>query len=136
MKPALPAALGLAAALSVSAVAQPSPAAPPHAAAYCFWNRNITNFAAIDEQTLYLRVGVSEVWRLQLFSPCFNLDWVHHIAIRTRGGGFETSICEGPNPPAEVVVRDTAFGRQSCPVTDVRKLTPEEVAALPKLARP
>ena len=36
----------------------------------------------------------------------------------------------------DVVVHDIGIGRQSCPVTGVRKLTPDEVAALPKNARP
>ena len=112
----------------------PPPRPPPPA---CFWTSNITNFAASDEQNLYLRVGAREVWQLKLFSNCFNLDWVHHIAIRSRVGGFgSANVCEGRNPPVEVWVRDPGFGRQSCQVTFVRKLSPAEAAALPKLARP
>ncbi|HEY1426654.1 MAG TPA: DUF6491 family protein [Caulobacteraceae bacterium] len=131
-----PAALALAAALSVSAAAQPPPAAPavrPSAPA-CFWIRDVNNFAAVDTTTLYVRVGVSQVWRLNLFADCFNLDWVHGIGLRNRGAGG--SVCEGRTPGLEVVVRDVAVGRQRCPVTDVRRLTPAEIAALPKGARP
>jgi hypothetical protein len=122
------------AAVSAAALLAAALAAPPRPAPACFWIRNITNFAASDTSTLYLRVGGNQVWRLQLFSNCIDLDWVHHLAIRSRGVG--SNVCEGPNPGIDVVVRDIAIGRQSCPVTDVRKLTPDEVAALPKNARP
>lgn len=138
-RPALaPAAVAFAAALALSAAAQPPPpsAAParPPAARACFWIRNVDNFAATDSTTLYLRVGVSQVWRLKLFANCFNLDWVHNVALSARG--VSSNVCEGPNPGIDVVIRDRAFGRQRCPVIDVQKLTPDEVAALPKNARP
>ena len=121
--------------LAVSAAAQPPPAAPPRPPApACFWIRNVTNFAANDTNTLYLKVGFNQTWRLGLFANCFDLDWVHHLGIRARGVG--SSVCEGRNPDIDVVVRDPGFGHQSCPVTDVRRLTPAEVAALPKNARP
>ena len=112
-------------------VAQP---AAPKASPACFWIRNVDGFAANDTTTLYLRVGMNQVWELKLFANCLNLDWVHHLGIRNRGAG--SNICEGPNPGIDVVVRDIGIGRQSCPVTGVRKLTPDEVAALPKNARP
>lgn len=131
-----PAAVALAAALSVSAAAQPPPAAPlarPPAPA-CFWIRNVNNFAAVDTSTLFVRVGVGQVWRLTMFGNCFNLDWVHGLGLRNRGAGG--SVCEGRTPGLEVIVRDRALGRQRCPVTDVRRLSPAEVAALPRGARP
>ena len=37
---------------------------------------------------------------------------------------------------AEVITHSPGIGRQHCFVRSVRKLTPEEVAALPKRARP
>jgi hypothetical protein len=121
--------------LAASAGAQPPPAPPPKPPApACFWIRNVTNFAANDTSTVYLKVGFNQTWRLTLFANCFNLDWVHHLGIRARGVG--SNVCEGGNPGIDVVVRDPGFGRQSCPVTDVRRLTPDEVAALPKNARP
>jgi hypothetical protein len=122
--------------LSVSASAQPPAAAapPPNRHPACFWIRNITNFAANDTSTLYLRVGGNQTWALSLFANCFQLDWVQRVGIRNRGAG--SNVCEGPNPGIDVVLRDVGIGRQSCPVTAVRKLTPAEVAALPPLARP
>jgi hypothetical protein len=122
-------------ALAVSAAAQPPPAPPPKpAGSACFWVRNVTNFAANDTNTLYLRVGGNQVWRLSLFANYFQINWVHRVGLRSRGAS--SNVCEGRNPGLDVVVRDVAIGRQSCPVTDVRKLTPDEFAALPKNARP
>jgi len=134
----------LAALVSLAAISAAAVVAPPaervmaqpaaKASPACFWIRNVDGFAANDTTTLYLRVGMNQVWELKLFANCLNLDWVHHLGIRNRGAG--SNICEGPNPGIDVVVRDVGIGHQSCPVTGVRKLTPDEVAALPKNARP
>jgi hypothetical protein len=140
MKTLAPAALAFAAALSVSAAAQPSPGASPAAPPVkhhpaCFWRRMISGFGASDDNTLYVRVGVRDVYELKLFSNCFDLSWVHRVGLQSIGG-FGSDICEGTNPGIDVVVRDIGIGRQRCPVTSVRKLTPPEIAALPKTARP
>jgi hypothetical protein len=138
MKTLAPAAFAFAAALALTASADPTAGPttkPAHAPRSCFWTRMVSNFAASDESTVYVRVGVSQVYELKLFSNCLDLDWVHHIALRSVDGG-ESDICEGSNPGVDVVVRDIAIGRQRCPITGVRKLTPAEVAALPKDARP
>jgi hypothetical protein len=131
------AAFVLAAVLALGASAQPRnpigvpPLARPQSS--CFWTNRIENFAAADEQNLYLRVGPRDVYQAKLFANCFEIDWVHHIALVSRGSSL---ICEGPNLDVDVLVRDVAAGRQRCPVTSIRKLTPDEVAALPKQARP
>jgi uncharacterized protein DUF6491 len=140
MKIATPIAAALAAAaaavtLAVSATAQPPPAKPAAKPAHaCFWRREISNFAAHDDEHLYVRVGVHDVWELKLFSHCFDLDWVHRVELSSIGG-FEPTLCEGSNPGVDVLVRDVA-GRQRCPIVAVRKLGPADVAALPKDARP
>jgi len=128
-------ALAIVAAMAVGASAQPSGGAspPPKPRPSCFWTSRIENFAAVDEQNLYLRVGIHDVYRAKLFSNCFDIDWVHHLALISRGSSL---ICEGPNLDVDVIVRDVAAGRQRCAVTEIRKLTPDEVAALPKGARP
>jgi hypothetical protein len=121
----------LASGLTLSATAQPSPKPSPA----CFWQRSITNFAANDTSRVYLRVGGNQVFELTLFANCLQLNWVHRLAIRSRGS---SNVCEGPNPGLDVIVRDSGGipGGQRCPVTGVRKLTPDEVAALPPQARP
>src|SRR5580704_416360 len=110
-----------AASLALVASAQPPPGAPPPkpAPAACFWPSSINNFAAVDEENLYLRVGVRDVYRAKLFANCLDLDWVHHLALVSHGSSV---LCEGCNLDTDVVVRDIGIGRQRCPVTDLRKL--------------
>jgi hypothetical protein len=136
MKTLAAAVLGLAVLVAGLAAAQPPPSQPKHAARTgrsCFWKRDVQNFAAVDDRNVYLRVGVNDVWDLKLFPGCLNLDWIYHLGIRTLGS---PNVCEGPTPNVELFPRDTGLGFQRCQVTYVRKLTPAEVAALPKAARP
>lgn len=99
----------------------------------CFTARDVNNFAAADDNNLYVRVGVRQVYHLKMFGNCFDLSWVHALGLVSRGGSF---ICEGGNAGVDIVTRDPALGPRRCPVSSIRKLTPEEVAALPKKARP
>jgi hypothetical protein len=130
-----PAAFAVAAALALGASAQPPPGAPPppKPKPLCFWASRIENFAAVDRENLYLRVGNSDVYQAKLFASCLDLDWVHRLALVSQPSSL---ICEGSNMDLNVVVRGVATGRQRCSVTTVRRLTPDEVAALPKGARP
>jgi hypothetical protein len=93
----------------------------------------VNNFAAHDDHAVYLRVGVNQVYELKMFGNCFDLSWLHRLGIRAIDG---SDICEGDAANVELFTRDIATGPQRCPVTSVRKLTPPEVAALPKDARP
>jgi hypothetical protein len=134
MKTLAAASLALALAVPTFAAADPTPAAntPAHHNA-CFWQQSVTGFAAHDDSAIYLRVNVRDVYELKMFGNCFDLSWLHHIGLQTHG---MSDICEGTNPDVDVVVRDIGIGHQRCPVTSVRKLTPAEIAALPKDARP
>lgn len=136
MKIVAPAVLALAGALSLAVGAAGQPEPPPHharVAPSCFWTRDVDNFAATDDQHLYVRVGVRDVYLLTLFGNCLDISWVHHIALRSH---TSSNICEGNNPDLDVFDREVGVGRQRCPVTNVRRLTPDEVAALPKGDRP
>ena len=116
------------------AAAEPMPAAnPPPRHNACFWQQNVNSFAAHDDTALYLLVGARDVYELKMFGNCFDLSWLHHIGLQTHG---MSDICEGSNPDVEVVVHETGLGHMRCPVTSVRRLAPDEVAALPKDARP
>jgi hypothetical protein len=75
-------------------------------------------------------VGVREVYQFEMFGPCHEIDWANNIALRSRGG---STICTGMD--AEVI-SPSAIGPQRCFVRNVRKLTPAEIAALPKGAKP
>lgn len=96
----------------------------------CFWARNVTNFNAVDDRTVNIRVGVRDVYRMELLGPCPDIDWTQTIGIVSRGGSW---ICSGLD--AEIVT-PSPIGRQRCAVRDIRKLTPEEAAALPAKEKP
>lgn len=142
-KVSLAAALSIGLAGAAIAQGQPAPAAPkpatdaaPSASGTakapraCFFNRDIRGFAAPDDKTLYLRVRSKEVFRLDMMGRCPDLDWENRIAIDSRGS---SSICDAMD--ATVLVRGP-IGVDRCPVRAITRLTPEEVAALPRKARP
>ena len=104
------------------------PAAKTHR--QCFWTRQISSFASNDDRIVNLRVGVKDVYQLEMFGRCHDVDWANGIAIKSRGSSY---ICSGLD--AEVIA-PSPIGPQRCMVSKVRKLTAEEVKALPKHARP
>lgn len=124
-------ALALALGLGVT-VPLASANAAPTSSSSCFWIRSVDNFASVDTSTVYVRANGRQVYELKLFAPCLDVNWSHHIGLRSRGSSL---ICEGTRHNVEIIVRSTAH-RQHCPVTSVRRLTPDEVSALPKGARP
>jgi hypothetical protein len=99
----------------------------------CFARSNINGFSAPNDRTVYVRVGVSQIFRLDLMTKCINLTFRQNIGLEARpANAFICSPLE-----ATVVYRDTGGGfPQRCPVTAIHKLTPEEIAALPKKDRP
>jgi hypothetical protein len=121
------------AALVAAPVLAKSPVEPQaKAARQCFYSRNVDSFAAPDENTVNIRVGVKDYYQLQMFAPCHDVDWNQHIALISRGGSW---ICTGNGLDAEIVTH-SPIGPQKCQVRAIRKLTPAEVAALPKGAKP
>lgn len=138
MKSKIALAAAAAALMALGAVA-PSAAQPDHKAPparhydrnQCFYTKNVTSFAAPDDHNLYVRVGVRDVYHFEMFGPCPDMDWNQRVALVSRSSSW---ICNGMD--AEVVTHATGIGRQRCMVRHMEKLTPEQVAALPKRARP
>lgn len=113
-----------------SPTASPTGAAQSTPARACFFSRDVRGFAAPDSKTLYLRVRSKDVYRLDMRGRCADLDWEHHVGLDSRGS---SSICA----PIDVTVMVRGpIGVSRCPVEAITRLTPEEVAALPKRARP
>jgi hypothetical protein len=128
----------LAAVASLAATALLGAAAPatpetvlsaPKPARQCFFARNVNNFQAVDDKVVNIRVGVRDVYQLELLGHCPDIDWSWKLAIKSRG----STICTGLD--ADLIVPST-IGPRTCPVRTVRKLTPQEVAALPSKQRP
>ena len=131
---ALASGLALTAASGLAADSGNAPPPPkPNTGPACFWAREADNFSAPDDKTLYVRVGIHDVYRLTLFGNCLDISWVQHVGLATHG---MSNICEGRNPDVDVIDREAGVGRERCPVSDVHKMTPEELAAVPKRDRP
>ena len=111
----------------ISALAQPV----PKPANECFATSDISNFNAPDDHTVYLRVGVRTVYKLELMTDCLDLTFRESLGIESRPAS--PWIC---SPLDATVVYGEHGSRMRCPVSAYHKLTPEEVAALPKRDRP
>ena len=116
--------------LGAATAKSPETPKPAKSRGQCFWTDQVNNFASDDNRTVNLRVGVSDIYQLEMFGRCQDVDWSQKIAVVSRGG---SSICTGLD--AEIIA-PTPIGPQRCAVKTVRKLTPDEVKALPRRARP
>ena len=137
LKPIAAAALGLAAAGAISAApfalrAEPSsPPAKDAARQQCFYSSNINNFTTEADRIVYIRVGVADVYRLDLMTECPELGFRYNVQFTRADRG--SSICS----PVDLTISYRQNGaRRICPVVDMHKLTPEQIAALPKRLRP
>lgn len=106
-------------------------AQPPASHNQCFYVRNINGFNAPNDRTLYIRVGVNEVYRLDLMVDCTGMSFRQGLGIRSTPG--DPWICSPIQ--AEIVYREHGIPSR-CPVSAIHKLTPDELAALPKRDRP
>ena len=98
----------------------------------CFVRSNVESFSAPTDHTVYLRVGVNQYYRLDLMTNCLDLTFRQAIGLEDQPA--TPWICS----PLEATVVYRAAGGipQRCPVKAIHKLTPEEVAALPRKDRP
>lgn len=124
------AALSLGVAESATAKSPVEPLAAAKPKAQCFWTRQVNSFASNDDRIVNVRVGVKDVYQFEMFGRCNDVDWSNSIALVSRGSSY---ICSGMD--AEII-SPSSIGPQRCPVRNIRKLTPEEIKALPKHARP
>jgi hypothetical protein len=114
-------------ALALSTVVLAAASAPADAADKprrdCFWANDVNGYTVVDDRTVDVSVGANRVYRLTLFSDAHDIDFGHTIAIESRGG---LSICSGLD--ATIIVPST-IGPRRYPVTKVRRLSKEEIAA-------
>jgi hypothetical protein len=96
----------------------------------CFFNRQVSNFTARDEKTLYLKAG-REVYRLDMFGRCMDMDTALDLGLDSRP---TSSICGAQD--VTVLVHTSNLGPQRCAVRTLTRLSPAEVEALPKRDRP
>lgn len=96
----------------------------------CFFGRTVSSFSPAGRDAVNVRVGLDRVYRLEV-AGCPDLDFSLALALRSRNGA--DTICGAHD--ADLVVPGPG-GRQTCSVTNVRALSPTEVAALSPRERP
>jgi hypothetical protein len=96
----------------------------------CFLARNVNSFKEAGREAVNIRVGVRDIYRLDLFSTCDELRWTETIGLESRGSSW---ICSGLDA---VLIVPTATGPRRCPVTAVHKLSDDEINALDRKVRP
>ena len=109
--------------------AQPKPASNSQ----CFLSRDWQGWKpSADSKSLYIRVGVSQVFRLDLSSACETLQRPNaRLITKIRGGSW---ICSPLD--LDLKVSDSPGIAIPCIVKGITRLTPDEVAALPRGMRP
>jgi hypothetical protein len=98
----------------------------------CFYARNISSWRAADRSTVYLRVNVHDYYQLTLLGDCPHIDWAQRIGVEHRGSPW---ICSGLDATL-IVPQGSGVGALRCAVSTLRKLSPDEVKALPRKDRP
>jgi hypothetical protein len=91
----------------------------------CFNARTVNDFDAIDSDTVLVKVGARNIFKLDIVGVCPDIDWTNRIALRATGGS--SWVCESMD--AELLVPSPS-GLQRCPVVGVQKLTAEQATAL------
>ena len=123
----LPATALLATSCLVAACAgtgDPATASSQGSGRQCFRAEQVNGFTAIDDDTVRVHVGANQVYELELFGPCQDVDCAERIAIRATGGS--DWICRDID--AELIV-PSAIGPSQCQVSGLRKVSDAELAA-------
>ena len=119
-------------ALALSALglgALPATAAPESASHPCFFINQWESWKASGPDTIYLRVNLRDIYRADLSAGSAQLTWPgeYHLVSKVEGS---SSICTALD--LQLAVSDGHGYYQPLIVRSLVKLTPEEVAALPR----
>ena len=98
----------------------------------CFYIIQWQGWKALDPNTLYLGVNMRDVYRVDLSAGSPELMWPDATLISQVQGS--NSICTAID--LQLAVADTGGFRQALIASKLTKLTPEEIAAIPKKYRP
>lgn len=103
----------------------------PAQAATCFRMHDVQGHSVVDNHTLYVSVNRREVYRITTSNNCLAAK-TRSDPLITRSSGSDM-ICK----PIDLDLKIGGSGGVSaCIVSAIDKLTPAEVAAIPKKLRP
>jgi hypothetical protein len=97
----------------------------------CFKRRDVHNHTVGGPKTLYLDVYGSGVYRVEMSNSCLASATSYDPLIFNNQTGSQ-SVCK----PMDLDITVSAAGPSKCIVSSISKLSPAEVAALPKKMRP
>ena len=123
---------GFSASAAVAHQAPAEPAKPAKPTRQCFYLSDWRGWTAPDKNTLYMKVRGRDVYRVDLAYGSNQLTWPgSHLVSVVRG---PDSVCH----PLDLDLRVSDGFGFAMPIRAkaITKLTPEEIAALPKKDRP
>jgi hypothetical protein len=99
----------------------------------CFLSSDWSGWKSPDPNTIYLRVNVNRIFRIDLASPSYQLsDPSVHLVSTIRGSSW---ICS-PLDMQLYVNDNLGIARQALFVKAITELTPEQAKAIPAKYRP
>ena len=107
--------------------------APPRAR-QCFSVSQVNNFRQGRPDQVFLKVGRNDVYELNAAGGCLDLDFANQMALIPDGGMVGTRLCT--DDWSRIVVPGSTNQTSVCRVRVNRKLTADEIAALPPRHRP
>lgn len=127
--------LWFAAALALIAVpAMAATASGTRAANQCFFVNQFQGWRAANDRTVYIRVGVRDIYRLDMAASCPQLTAPDaRLITKTRG---PDTVCSAIDWDLSVSESGPGAIPTPCIVSSMRKLSPAEAATLPKKLRP
>lgn len=128
------AALAVGAAVSADPAPAPKADAKPAAKrlAQCFYSHDWNGWRATpDSKSMYIRVGVNRVYRVDFSDACYGLnDADAHLVTKS----VTDSVCSAID--LDVKVADSHGFRNACIVSNITPLTDVEAKALPPKLKP
>jgi hypothetical protein len=97
----------------------------------CFRRSDVRNHTVGGPKTLYLDVAGRDVYRIEMSNACL-ASAVSSDPLILRNQTGTQSVCK----PIDLDITVAAAGPQKCIVSSIAKLSPAQVAALPKKMRP
>ena len=126
-------AAGVVAALAMLGAASAAPAADTNGRR-CFTVNDWNGWSSPSPDVLYLAVNFRDVYKAELTQPVQGLDPAYTVLISDETG--PQSICSAVDLHLIMTRRGGGGGRRGLIARSLTRLTPEEIAAIPKRDRP
>lgn len=119
------------AALAPAAQAQTPAAARDRPASDCFYINQLQGDHALSERSVIFRVNVSDFYRMDFARGCPALGYPQPRLILTPVGGIGL-VCRALDLDVKVGEQGPGSIPEPCIPTDLHRMTPAEVAAVPR----